>query len=179
MGWIEFNLCIGLRIDLAETSLGSVEELCAILDDIRADTSHERSRTIGDLCVSSLKTNFKGTEFELSHPKYDENLDEYLDESFGGITDKDRCYMLYFKRISLDNSNGCELNTNMVYSSGHLEFYHGCVQESLDPTTEQVDLFQEIARRANMGYQLNWSLRARGSWAKTQVWPPQLVKKDT
>lgn len=178
MGWIEFNLCIGLRIDLAETSLGSVEELCAILEDIRADTSHERSRTIGDLCVSSLKTNFKGTEFELSHPKYDECLDEYLDESFGEITDKDDCYMLHFKRISLDNSNGCELNTNMVYSSGHLEFYHGCVRGSLDPTADQVDLFHEIARRANIGYQLNWSLRARGNNAPTVVWPPELVRKD-
>lgn len=169
MGWIDFNLCIGMRIDLSQTSLKTIEELCAILNDIRSDTSSARSNTIERMCASSLKTNFKGTEFEMCDPKY-KGYDE-MSESFGEINEKDSCYMLYFRGISIDSSNGCKLDTNMVYSSGHLEFYHGNVKGNLDPTAEQVDLFQEIASRANMKYQLNWSLRARGSWADTQVWP--------
>jgi hypothetical protein len=167
-------MCIGLRIDLAETSLGSVEDLCAILDDIRADTSHRRSRTIGDLCASSLRTNFDHTEFHC----YESNYDKFT-RTFGGFDDKDDCYLLFFEdqNILVDHSNGDELNTGWVYSSGHVEFYHGHVSR-LDPTADQVDLFQEIARRADMGYGLSWSLRSRGNYAPTVVWPPHLVRKD-
>jgi hypothetical protein len=172
MGWIEFNLCVGLRIDLSETSLKSINELCSVLTEIRSDSSSIRSVTIQNLNVSSLKTRLKYTESR------GELYDEDAEEAFGNRRAKDNCFILYLDSISLDSSNGSTLNTNMVYSGGHVEFYHGRVRGKLDPTPEEVDLFEEICRRINMGYSLNWSLRSRGSWANTIVWPPEKVSTD-
>lgn len=168
MGWITFVLCLGMRVDLQETSAKSLEEFCTILNDIRDDSSNPtRSQALTGVTLSSLKTNFKGTEFEMC----DRNYAEYDAETFGALDSKDDCYMLYYAGVELDNSNGDNLNTNMAYSSGHLEFYHGVVESPLDPTAAQVDLFQEIARRAGMEYELNFSLRTRGCNADTKVWP--------
>lgn len=165
MGWINFVLCIGMRIDLDDTSLESLDDLLSILNDIRADTSSLRSATINDLSVSSLKTTFKGTE------SCEENYEKYDEDAFGDIRSRNNCFMLFFKVIQLDSSNGHEMDTNMVYSSGHLEYHHGEVKGSLDPTAAEKDLFQEIARRAGIPFKLSFSLRARGCNADTQVWP--------
>lgn len=40
------------------------------------------------------------------------------------------------------------MNTNMVYSTGHVEFHHGELTKKLDPTPEQIDLFQEICQKS-------------------------------
>lgn len=164
-------LCIGVRIDLEETSLKSLEELCSVLDSIRA--APNRNLLMGELSVSSLKTNFKGTEFEMCDEKYS----GYDTEAFGEVGSRDNCYMLYFNSINLDCSNGKQMDTNMVYSSGHLEFHHGELTRPVEPNEIQIDLFQEICRRINMPYKLSWSLRARGSWANTLVWPSEKIGK--
>jgi hypothetical protein len=150
-----------VRFDLAQKSL---KELRAVLDSIKVDISSPRSATVENFQLSSLKTDLEYTEGEGR---------QYEEGDFGELNSRDNCYMLYACAIELDTSNGCEVNTNMTYSGGHVEFNHGPVRRPLDPTPEEVDVMQEVARRISMPYQLSWSLRSRGSWAMTLKWPVQ------
>jgi hypothetical protein len=162
MGWIVFNICFGLRIDLGGTSAKSLAELRAVLDSIKQDVSNPRSAVVQGFQLSSLKTTLENTEGEGR---------QYEEDDFGEMNSRDNCYMLYASALELNTSNGSTVNTNMAYSGGHVEFYHGSVRRPLDPTPEQVDVMQEVARRIGMPYQLSWSLRSRSSWATTLKWP--------
>jgi hypothetical protein len=198
MGWVDFMLCVGLRIDLDETDK-SMDDLISILvelyKELDPDTIVKRDEAIelylkmnnmtdrkdngckkigmnilDGLCVSHLKVKLDGTETGPFEPNPTRfDPETYNEDNFGTLTSKDNSYILYFNNLSIDNSNGVYIDSNRAYSSGHIEFYNGIVKEPLEPSEIQVDILKEIAVRLGIGYALSWSLRGKGSSAATVV----------
>lgn len=119
-----------------------------------------------ELCISHLKLVFDGTESGPFKPYgYNKSYDE---DAFGEINSKDHCYMIYFNSLVFTNNNGDTLDVNRAYSSGHIEFYHGKMV-NLQPNQKQIEILKEIAQKMGYSYRLEYSLRAKGSWAETFV----------
>ena len=156
MGWITFTMNFGLRFENPYTT---EEELIEAVQKA-VDSS---PLNYEGMILSRLDQMFKNTE-RGGLGEWDNRYEEedYI-ETFG--ENPVNHYLLYFKSITLDTSNGTTLDTNRVYSGGHMEFYNG-TYDDLDTKEEHL---KNIADSTLLDFEMAWSLRSRGSWAKTQA----------